>query len=61
MLRDHFAQASVLHNTMALNFDVATEAKVALAALLVGLAITLGVLIASAGTTSPITVACRRF
>ena len=61
MLRDHFAQASVLHNTMALNFDVATEAKVALAALLVGLAITLGVLIASAGTTSPVTVPAAAF
>ena len=56
MLRDHLAQASLLHNTMATNFDAATEAKEALVALLIGLGITLSVLIASAGTTAPVTV-----
>ncbi len=56
VMRDHLAQAAVLHNTMATNFDTATEAKLALVALLVGLGITLGVLIASAGTTAPVTV-----
>ncbi len=54
--REHLAQAAVLHNTMASNFDTATEAKLALVGLLVGLGITLGVLIASAGTTAPVTV-----
>ncbi len=55
-IREHLAQAAVLHTTMASNFDTATEAKLALVALLVTLAITLGVLIASAGTTAPVTV-----
>ncbi len=56
VIREHLAQAAVLHNTMATNFDTATEAKLALVALLVTLGITLGVLIASAGTTAPVTV-----
>ncbi|MBV9259577.1 MAG: hypothetical protein JO215_16320 [Ktedonobacteraceae bacterium] len=55
-MREHLANAAVLHNTMATNFDTATEAKLALVGLLVGLAITLGVLIASAGSTAPVTV-----
>ncbi|MBV9257042.1 MAG: hypothetical protein JO215_03380 [Ktedonobacteraceae bacterium] len=60
-MREHLAHAAVLHTTMATNFDTATEAKVALAALLVGLGITLGVLIASAGSTAPVTVPAAAF
>ncbi|MBV9709522.1 MAG: hypothetical protein JO011_01260 [Ktedonobacteraceae bacterium] len=60
-MREHLAHAAVLHNTMATNFDTATEAKLALVGLLVGLAITLGVLIASAGTTAPVTVPAAAF
>ncbi len=60
-IREHLAQAAVLHNTMATNFDTATEAKLALVALLVGLGITLGVLIASAGSTAPVTVPAAAF
>jgi hypothetical protein len=61
LVRDHLATASALHNTMAINFDTATEAKLALVALLAGLAVTLGVLIASAGTTAPITIPAAAF
>jgi hypothetical protein len=60
-MRDHLVQASVLHTTMATNFDTATEAKLALVALLVGLGITLSVLIASVGTTAPVTVPAAAF
>ena len=60
-IREHLAQAAVLHTTMATNFDTATEAKLALVALLAGLAITLGVLIASAGSTAPVTVPAAAF
>ena len=35
VIREHLAQAAVLHNTMATNFDTATEAKLALVGLLV--------------------------
>ena len=55
-IRDHLATASQLHGTMALNFGQATQAQIALDALLVGLGITLAVLIASAGSTAPATV-----
>ncbi len=56
LIRDHLKDASQFHDTMAVNFDQATEAKIALGSLLVGLGITLGVLIASLGTTAPATV-----
>ncbi|GCE12529.1 WXG100 family type VII secretion target [Tengunoibacter tsumagoiensis] len=56
LIADHLSTASSQHNTMATNLEQATEAKIALAALLVGLGITLGVLIFSAGTTAPVTV-----
>jgi hypothetical protein len=55
-IRDHLATASQLHGTMTLNFGQATQAQIALDALLVGLGITLAVLIASAGSTAPATV-----
>ena len=61
VMRDHLAYTSILHNTMATNFDTATEAKIALVSLLVGLGITLGVLIASAGSTAPVTVPAAAF
>jgi hypothetical protein len=55
-IRDHLVDASQFHDTMAVNFDQAAEAKIALVSLLVGLGITLGVLVFSAGTTAPATV-----
>ncbi len=60
-MREHLAQAAVLHTTMATNFETATEAKVALAALLVALGITLAVLIGSAGSSAPVTVPAAAF
>jgi len=56
LIRTHLETATFLHNVMATNFELVTEAKIALIALLVGLVITLAVLIASAGSTAPVTV-----
>lgn len=56
LVNNHLADAAQFHDTMATNFDLATEAQIALVSLLVGLGITLGVLVFSAGTTAPATV-----
>lgn len=56
LIRDHLATASQQHNTMEFQFNLATEEKIALVSLLIGLGITLGVLFVSAGSTAPVTV-----
>ncbi len=55
-IRDHLAFASLAHQTMGNNFDIALTAQIALGVLLGSLAITLGVFFFSGGTTAPVTV-----